>query len=185
METIKKHNEAFVKAGEGKRYETSKYPALKTAIVSCMDTRLVAMLPAALGIKNGDVKMIKNAGGLVSDPYGDSMRSLLVAIYELGVENVMIIAHTSCGVEGMKGDHFIADMEKRGILPETIEAIKASGVDLEKWLTGFEDTGKAVRESVELVRNHPLLPEGITVSGYIIDTITGELKPVDTEAGHD
>ena len=175
---MKRHNEEFVREERYKEFQTSKYPDRKTAIVTCMDTRLVTMLPAALGIKNGDVKMIKNAGGLVTDPYGDSMRSLLVAIYELGVEHVMIIAHTNCGVEGMDGKHFIKDMEARGISPETIESIKTSGIDLEKWLSGFTDTEKAVRESVALVRNHPLLPAGITVSGHIIDTATGLLHDI-------
>ena len=53
-----------------------------------MDTRLTALLPAALGIKNGDVKMIKNAGGVISHPFGSVIRSLLVAIFELGVEEI-------------------------------------------------------------------------------------------------
>lgn len=179
MERIKKHNKEFVEAEAYRKYEASKFPARKTAIVTCMDTRLVLMLEDALGIGTGDVKMIKNAGGLVTDPYGDTMRSLLVAIYELGVDNVMIIAHTACGVEGMNGAHFIDDMVKRGISREEIEKIKASGIDLEKWLTGFCDTAEAVRESVELVRRHPLIPEGVTVSGYIIDTKTGKLNPID------
>ena len=181
MEKMREHNREFVKSCAYKEYETSKFPDRKIAIVTCMDTRLVTMLPAALGIRNGDVKMIKNAGGLVTDPYGDSMRSLLVAIYELGVDTVMIIAHTNCGVEGMKGDHFIHDMEKRGISGDTIRAIKESGVDLEKWLTGFSDTDEAVKDSVKLVRTHPLLPQGIKVEGFVIDTLTGELRQVDTK----
>lgn len=178
MENIKKHNREFVASEAYKEYETSKYPNKKIAIVTCMDTRLVTLLPAAMGIKNGDVKMIKNAGGLVTDPYGDSMRALLVAIYELGVEKILIIAHTTCGVEGMRGDHFVEIMKKRGISQETISAIKSDGVALEEWLTGFEDTDEAVRRSVELVRSHPLLPSGITVEGYVVDTLTGELHPV-------
>lgn len=179
MESIIRHNKEFVDSKSYEAYETSKYPDKKIAIVTCMDTRLVTMLPAALGLKNGDVKMIKNAGGLVTDPYGDSMRSLLVAIYELGAEHVMIIAHTNCGVEGMKGDHFIEDMKKRGISSQTIEEVKGSGVDLEKWLTGFTDKEEAVRDSVRLVSSHPLMPEGIRVSGHVIDTRTGELREVD------
>lgn len=179
MDKILKDNKEFVNSEKYRDYATSKYPDRKIAIVTCMDTRLVTMLPAALGIKNGDVKMIKNAGGLVTDPYGDSMRSLLVAIYELGVEKVMVIAHTNCGVEGMNGEHFIHIMEERGIPRETIEAIGQSGVDLKKWLTGFEDTDGAVKESVELIRNHPLLPKGVTVTGFVIDTATGELKAID------
>lgn len=180
MEAMKKHNREFVEQEGFKVFTATKFPRRKTAVVTCMDTRLVGLLEAALGLGQGDVKMIKNAGGLVTDPYGDTMRSLLVAIYELGVETVMIIPHTGCGVEGMDGAHFIKDMEKRGISPVTIKEIKAQGVDLEGWLTGFCDAEEAVRASVELVANHPLLPEGITVKGFIIDTATGALREIDT-----
>lgn len=178
MDEILKHNQKFVENERYRHYEATKFPRKKIAVVTCMDTRLVNMLEEALGIKAGDVKMIKNAGGLVTDPYGDTMRSLLVAIYELGVEKVIIIPHTNCGVEGMDGRHFLHEIEKRGISRDIIERIKAEGVDLEKWLTGFCDTEKALQKSVTLVQSHPLLPQDIEVSGFIIDTATGQLREV-------
>ena len=63
IEEMLAYNREFVKNEGYKEYITNKYPDKKIAILSCMDTRLTALLPAALGIKNGDVKMIKNAGG--------------------------------------------------------------------------------------------------------------------------
>ena len=59
---ILKYNQMFVKNKLYEPYETTKYPDKKLAIVTCMDTRLLELLPAALGIKNGDAKIIKNAG---------------------------------------------------------------------------------------------------------------------------
>ena len=94
-------NKQFVENKAYEKYSTSKYPDKKIAIVTCMDTRLVELLPAALGIRNGDVKIIKNAGGTITNPFDSTVRSLLVAIYELGVNEVMIIGHTNCGVQGM------------------------------------------------------------------------------------
>ena len=88
MEEIKKilaYNKQFVEEKRYEQYSASKFPNKKLAIVTCMDTRLVELLPAALGLKNGDVKMIKNAGGVVTSPFGSVIRSLLVAIIELGV----------------------------------------------------------------------------------------------------
>lgn len=178
IEGMLKFNEEFVAKEGYKPYITSKYPDKKIAIVTCMDTRLVTLLPAALGIKNGDVKMIKNAGGLITDPWDSTMRSLLVGVYELGVENIMIIAHTECGVQGMEAAEMLHLMEKRGITKETISLIKQCGIDLDKWLKGFCETKEAVKESVELVKNHPLLPADVSVSGYIMDSVTGKLNPV-------
>ena len=83
IEEMLAYNREFVKNEGYKEYITNKYPDKKIAILSCMDTRLTALLPAALGIKNGDVKMIKNAGGVISHPFGSVIRSLLVAIFEL------------------------------------------------------------------------------------------------------
>lgn len=79
------YNRAFVARRGYEKYITNKYPDKKIAILSCMDTRLTELLPAALGIRNGDVKIIKNAGAIISHPFGSVIRSLLVAIYELGV----------------------------------------------------------------------------------------------------
>lgn len=178
IDKLLEFNEDFVAREGYKPYITSKFPDKKIAIVTCMDTRLVELLPKALGIKNGDVKMIKNAGGMITDPWDSTMRSILVGVYELGVDTVMIIGHTECGVQGMEAEEMIHLMEKRGISPETIDMIKRCGIPLEKWLTGFEDTAKAVKDTVELVSNHPLMPSNITVRGFIMDSTTGKLNPL-------
>lgn len=97
IDDILAFNEQFVEEKRYEQYETDKYPDKKLAIVSCMDTRLTELLPAALGLKNGDAKIIKNAGGVISHPFGSVIRSLLVAVFELGVETIMVVGHTNCG----------------------------------------------------------------------------------------
>lgn len=178
IEEILRHNEEFVKNEGYKEFETSKYPDKKIAIVTCMDTRLTHLLPAALGLRNGDVKMIKNAGGTITNPFDSTVRSLLVAIYELGVNEVMIIGHTGCGVQGMDAKEMLHLMRERGIDEEHISLMRHCGIDLDSWLHGFDDTEKAVLETVDLVRNHPLIPKDITVSGFIIDSLTGRLSRI-------
>ncbi|MCY9444161.1 carbonic anhydrase, partial [Bacillus spizizenii] len=42
-------------------YKTTKFPSKKLVIVTCMDTRLTELLPQAMGLKNGDAKIVKNA----------------------------------------------------------------------------------------------------------------------------
>lgn len=175
---ILRHNEEFVAKEAYKPYITSKYPDKKIAIVTCMDTRLVELLPAALGIKNGDVKMIKNAGGVITDPWDSTVRSILVAIYELGVNEIMIIGHTECGVQGMNAKEMIHLMESRGISKDTISLVERCVIDLDKWLKGFDETPCAVADSVRLVRNHPLVPSDVNVAGYIMDSTTGKLSKI-------
>lgn len=178
IEDILKYNARFVESKGYEKYITNKYPDKKIAILSCMDTRLTELLPAALGLKNGDVKMIKNAGGIISHPFGSVIRSLMVAIYELGVEEVMVIAHSDCGACHMSSSQMIAHMKARGIRQETIDMIRFCGVDFDSWLYGFADTEKSVRETVKAILSHPLIPEDVRVSGFIINSVTGALTPV-------
>ncbi len=178
IEEMLRFNKEFVRTKEYEKYVTSKYPDKRIAIVTCMDTRLTELLPAALGIKNGDVKMIKNAGATITNPFDSTVRSLLVAIYELGVNEVMIIGHTGCGVQGMDANEMLHLMRERGISEEHINLMMHCGIDLKSWLHGFEDTSAAIAETVDLVRNHPLVPEDVVVSGYIMDSVTGELARI-------
>lgn len=178
IDEILAYNRRFVAEKGYERFITDKYPNKRIAIVTCMDTRLVELLPAALGLRNGDVKIIKNAGGTITNPFDSTVRSLLVAIYELGVNEVMIIGHTNCGVQGMDSAEMQHLMKQRGIPEHHISLMKHCGIDLDQWLHGFDDTEAAVLETVDLVRNHPLVPGDIVVKGYIMDSTTGELHPI-------
>lgn len=176
IQELKEFNRKFVEDKGYERFATSKYPDKKIAIVTCMDTRLVELLPAALGIRNGDVKIIKNAGATITNPFDSTMRSILVAIYELGVNEIMVVGHTGCGVQGMNADEMLHLMKERGVSEEHITLMKHCGINLKEWLHGFDDTDEAVKETVDLIANHPLMPPtGVNVQGFVMDTYTGEL----------
>lgn len=178
IDSILAHNKEFVLADSAAPYRAGKKPRKKLAVVACMDTRLITMLSAALGLENGDANVITNAGAEVFEPYGSAMRSLLVAIYELDVETVMVVAHTDCGAQHMTGKGMTALMKEAGITDAAIESVEAAGTNLDEWLEGFGDTEAAVRKSVKMVQEHPLVASHIKVEGFIMDTETGELIPV-------
>ena len=178
IQDILEHNRKFVEDRSYEKYVTSKYPDKHLAILSCMDARLTELLPDALGIKNGDVKMIKNAGAVVSHPFGSIMRSLLIAVYELQVDEIMVIGHYDCGVQHMDGEMMLGHMRQRGISQDHIDIINQCGVDLEKWFTGFDDVEQSVVETVHAILNHPLIPKGISVQGFLMDPVTGRLDRV-------
>lgn len=178
IEQMLEYNKKFVENKEYEKFATSKYPDKKIAILTCMDTRLVEMIPRALGIKNGDVKMIKNAGGMITNPFDSAVRSLLVAIIELGVEEIMVIGHTDCGVAGINADMMIKHLLERGISQDHIDMMRYCGVNFEEWLRGFDTVENSVEETVDFLINHPLMPKDIVIKGYVINTETGELKPL-------
>lgn len=178
IDQIIEYNKEFVASKKYEQYITDKYPDKKLAVLSCMDTRLTELLPAALGLKNGDAKIIKNAGGLVISAFDSAMCSLIVAIYELGVKEIMVVAHSHCGACHMSYSHFHEQMTSRGITDETLDIIRKCGIDLNAWLEGFKDTPESVRKTVETIKTHPLVPGDVTVRGFIIDSETGELAEV-------
>ena len=96
---------------EYEKYETTKFPNKRMVILTCMDTRLLELLPKALNLGNGDAKIIKDAGGLVSHPFGSVMRSILIAVYQLQAQEVLVIAHYDCGMSGLKAEPVIESMK--------------------------------------------------------------------------
>lgn len=176
IEEILEYNKKFVEEKKYLDYKTDKFPNKKIAVVTCMDTRLVELLPAALGFKNGDIKLIKNAGGIITSPFGSAVRSLLIGVYKLNVENIMVIGHKECGAKVVDGKEIKKLMISRGVKKEEIDTMKYCGKDVETWLAGFSSTSQAIIDSVNLLLNHPLMPKDVKIGGYIMDPHTGELE---------
>lgn len=178
LDDILAFNKDFVAREAYVPYAASGHPAKKLTIVTCMDCRLIELMPKALNVKNGDAIVIKCAGGMIEDAYGSTMKSILVSLYELGSEAVYVIGHTDCGMHGLKAERMISDIKKRGTAEAAFEAARRQGVAPEQWLNGFQSVDEQVKSSVALVRQHPLLPEGTPVFGLVIDPNTGALRPV-------
>lgn len=175
-------NEIFVDKKEFKNHNQDRgnkaHPS-RCVVVTCMDTRLTTLLPAALDIRPGDAKIIKNAGAMIAHPFGSSMRSVIVALYMLNADEVFVVGHYDCGMSNVNTPAAIHYMLDRGhIAPETLRILASSGIDLHRWLHGFDSVQESVRSSVDLIRNHPLVPQHVPVHGLIIDPYTGKLDLV-------
>jgi carbonic anhydrase len=175
---VLEYNKHFVEDQKYIPFLTSKFPEKKFVIITCMDTRLIELLPASMDIKNGDVKIIKIAGAVVAHPFGSVMRSIIIAIYELNATEVFIVGHTDCGMGSVNPGSMREKFKAEGIKDETIHTLEYYGLDLERWLQGFDDVNESVRNSVKLIRNHPLLPK-IPVHGLVISPNTGKLDVVE------
>jgi len=174
-------NEKFVDSKDYEAYATDKFPNKRMVIFTCMDTRLVELLPRALNIRNGDVKMVKNAGAIIRKPFDSIMKSLLVAIYSLKAEEVVVIGHHGCGMSNVDTEALQQTMLDRGIPEETLHTLEHSGINLHKEFHGFEKIEDSVTQSVGIIRNHPLLPKEVKVHGLVIDPETGKLDVVSRE----
>jgi carbonic anhydrase len=175
------YNAAFV----GKRdYEAFRVPRAggpprtRSVIVTCMDTRLTLLLPGALNIHDGDAKIIKNAGAVITHPFGGIVRSVMIALFELGADEVFVIGHHDCGMTKISSSDVVAKMESVGIARRTITTLQHAGIDVRAWLSGFDSVEASVENSVHVIRNHPLCPSHVPVHGLIIHPDTGKLDLV-------
>lgn len=136
-------------------------PAKKTAVVACMDARLD---PArVLGLEEGDVHVIRNAGGVVSD---DAIRSLTISQRLLGTEEIVLIHHTDCGMLTFSDDDL-----KATITAET-------GIRPPFALEAFADVDEDVRQSLARIRATPFVPETGKVRGFVYEVETGRLREI-------
>lgn len=178
LQDILNHNQEFVENKDYTQYQAKRIQSNKVVVVSCMDTRLTEMLPKAMNLKPGDAKFIKDAGAIVSHPFGSVMRSIVVAIYELNADMVVVVGHHDCGMSSINPIKTLEKIKDRGISEEVINTLKSSGIDLENWLHGFDNVSESVKGSVEIIRKHPLIPKNVPVHGLVIDPETGKLDLV-------
>jgi carbonic anhydrase len=88
-------------------------PRRRLAIVTCMDSRIDVC--AALGLRNGEAHILRNAGGVITD---DVIRSLSVSQRRLGTREVMLVHHTDCGMQKISDDGFRTELqEATGMAP--------------------------------------------------------------------
>ena len=150
----------------------SKLPQKQLAIITCMDTRLVNFLEPALGISRGEAKIIKTAGNGVTSVFDGTIRSLLVCIFELGVQEVFVIGHHECGMEKTTAESLTSAMRARGIAPEAIQMVSK---ELKEWANDFCHPEQNVRDTVAQIRSNPLIPKDVPVHGLIFHPRSGKL----------
>jgi carbonic anhydrase len=136
-------------------------PALRLAVVACMDSRLD--VPAVLGLSAGDAHVIRNAGGVVTD---DVVRSLVISQRLLGTREIVLIHHTDCGMAKFTDDGLKAEIERdTGIRPP--------------WaMEAFSDPDADVLQSIARLKASPFIPLTGGIRGFVFEVETGRLRQV-------
>jgi carbonic anhydrase len=163
MDTIDEllaNNRAFAEPLANRHLDVE--PSRRLAIVTCMDSRLDVF--AALGLRDGEAHVLRNAGGIVTD---DTIRSLALSQRKLGTREVMLIHHTDCGLEKVTDEGFSSELAE------------AAGTEPEFQIGAFTEIDSAVRESIARVRESPFLPHRDTVRGFVYDVDTHRLREVE------
>ena len=153
------HNERYAESFDRSAALTAA-PLTGLAILTCMDARL--NIEEALGLRTGDAHIIRHAGGLATD---DAIRSIIVSQQLLGTDEVVVIGHTGCGLQGAD------EPGLRARLAAT------SGSSLDVAFGSFEDLERNIRAQVERLRRHAWVRR-VPVHGLVFDVDTGRLVEV-------
>ncbi|MDP4825316.1 MAG: carbonic anhydrase [Candidatus Nanopelagicales bacterium] len=136
-------------------------PSRQVAVVACMDARINVY--GALGLKDGEAHVIRNAGGVVTN---NEIRSLAISQRLLGTKEIILIHHTDCGMLTFNDDEF-----KAGILAEV-------GIKPEWAPESFADLDADVVQSINRIKASPFIPHTDQVRGFVFDVATGKLREV-------
>ena len=154
-----KANEAY--AAGFQKGNLAMPPKRHVAVLTCMDARID---PArALGLEEGDAHVIRNAGGRAAD----ALRSLVISEQLLGTTEIVVIHHTDCGMLTFSND------DLRTKVKQELHA-DADNIDF----LPFKDLEQSVRDDVAFLRNSPLIPQSLDITGFIYDVKSGKLLPV-------
>lgn len=136
-------------------------PGKKTAVLACMDARLNPY--GVLGLSEGEVHVIRNAGGVVND---EAIRSLAISQHLLGTEEIILIHHTDCGMLTFTDDQFAEKLEQEaGQRPH--------------WpAQSFTDIEADVRSAIEKIKASPFVPKTDQIRGFVYDVKSGRLNEV-------
>ena len=160
FENFLKANQAYVEL-HGDLHLSIK-PKTKVAIVTCMDSRL--HVAPALGLALGDAHILRNAGGRVTE---DMIRSLVISQQQMGTREIVVLHHTDCGAQTFNNEDFQ-------------EHLKCElGVDVSRQdFLPFQDIDESVREDMKLLRECPLIPDDVIISGAVYDVDTGSMREI-------
>ena len=159
IDTLIANNEAFAAGLPGQHLPIE--PQRRLVIVTCMDSRLDVF--AALGLREGDAHILRNAGGVITD---DVIRSIAVSQRRLGTRSVMLIHHTDCGMQKLTDDGFRAELQA------------ATGVAPAFAIESFTDLDADVRQSILRVRRSEFLLHRDRVRGFVYDVDTHRLREI-------
>ena len=137
-------------------------PKTRVAIVTCMDSRL--HVAQALGLALGDAHILRNAGGRVTD---DMIRSLVISQQQMGTREIVVLHHTDCGAQTFQNEEFQEHLK-------TELGVDVSNQDF----LPFQDVEESVREDMQLLRECPLIPDDVVISGAVYDVDTGRMIEV-------
>ncbi|MFS0879458.1 carbonic anhydrase [Metabacillus niabensis] len=149
----------------------------KVLVISDFAQELMPILQQVTTIQPENILTLQSYGCIVSHPYGDLMRAVVIAIYQENVEEILVVGTKDQRTPTVK-------------IPTQLEAIKDKintldylfqnstpefqGGTLDEWLNGKENIIENIEKSVDIIRHHALVPPEVKVRGLVVDNQDGK-----------
>ena len=147
-------------------------------VIACMDERIP--VEEALGITLGDAQVFRNAGGKVTD---DVIRSAALTTNFFETTEIIIVNHTDCGMMSAPDDAVVDGLEAAAggdlddiALDPAFPELTIGDASLAEWVRMTDDIDEACQAQIEYLREHPMIPESVTVHGYIYEVESNALR---------
>ncbi|MFC6825543.1 beta-class carbonic anhydrase [Halopelagius fulvigenes] len=147
-------------------------------VVACMDERIP--VEAALGLELGDAQVYRNAGGKVTD---DVIRSAALTTNFFETEEIIVVNHTDCGMMSAPDDAVVEGLEAQAggslddvELDPSLPELDIGDASIAEWVRMTDDIDEACAAQVAYLEDHELIPDDVTVTGYVYEVESGELR---------
>jgi carbonic anhydrase len=86
----------------------------------------------------------------------------------LGTREVVILHHTDCGMLTFQNEDVYAKVQDS-------LGVDASDIDF----LPFADLDQSVRDDIRFLKDSPLIPEDVSIRGFVYDVKTGRVREVE------
>jgi carbonic anhydrase len=142
---------------------------LPVIALTCVDPRLNALFPSALGLPGEEFIWLRNAGNIITGPLSSTMRSLALACAVKGGKEIAIIGHTDCQVGKTTTMQLLEKFDAMGVKRDLLPA------NINEFFGMFGSERQNVIKSCEFARHSPLIGPKVPVHGFLVDVVTGKL----------
>ncbi|MBG9714395.1 carbonic anhydrase [Bacillus sp. S70] len=148
----------------------------KVLLLTDIEHGIEPIIQQVTNIQQENMLTIHSYDSVIVHPYGDIMRSIIIAIYQENVEEIIVV-----GIEDKETDVVNLQIQRDSIknnreLDYLFENCmpEFSNGSLDEWLSGKENVSENIEKSIDMICHHPLVPSDVKVHGFKIDRTRGK-----------
>ncbi len=155
----------------------------KALIITGVHKNIEHLFPSITNRTQEELLTITSYGVGISDGYSCMMRNVILTIYLEGIEDIFIIGEKTSKEYSIRAEDILSQIERIGVQSDVIKTLNyiqaaGRGKDILQWLTGTGDIEEIIQKNIEQIKEHPLVPQSVTVHGFVVNTETSDYEMI-------